>query len=211
MPITLVAVQPSAPTAWRRRHAPSTSSGETLEDHISSEWAILRGRCGGATARANAAWRSRPDCRGLPGVGTGFSVRGGAWPEEWVAPSERQAAKWFDQTMQCISRSPRTMPSQLRSPFSADGPASISVRNAPERHLRCRLGGVRPTRGSGSIGPRRTHSASCRCAPGSQQIRATAAAAGNLRDAVVIGDDDRKSSPAPATVNSPRYSWLLRS
>ena len=58
----------------------------------------------------------------------GFLYAVETWPEEWVAPSERQAAKWFDQAMQCIvaltedDAEPATI-----SPFSADGPASISV------------------------------------------------------------------------------------
>lgn len=111
------------------RHALDTEV-ETLEDPraFHPEVDDLRGGVAALAPDERAAF----DNQILPAFGQvwalGFLYAVETWPEEWVAPSERQAAKWFDQAMQRIvaltedDAEPPTI-----SPFREDGPASLSV------------------------------------------------------------------------------------
>lgn len=111
------------------RHALDTEV-ETLEDPhaFHPEVGDLRGDVAALPLDERAAFSDHI----LPAFGQvwalGFLYAVETWPEEWVAPSERQAAQWFDQAMQCIVALTEddTAPPSL-SPFSADGPHSLSV------------------------------------------------------------------------------------
>ncbi len=111
------------------RHALDTEV-ETLEDPraFHPEVGDVRGDVAALPPDERAAFANQilPAFAQVWALGFLYAVE--TWPEEWVAPSDRQAAQWFDQAMQCIvaltedDDEPPTL-----SPFSADGPLSLSV------------------------------------------------------------------------------------
>lgn len=51
-----------------------------------------------------------------------------SWPDEWVAPREIKAAKWYDLSIQCIVALTEDDDAEpTLSPFSEDGPPTLSV------------------------------------------------------------------------------------
>ena len=57
----------------------------------------------------------------------GFMYAVEAWPDEWVAPSDKKAAKWHDLSMQCIVALTEDDTDEPElAPFSEDGVPSVS-------------------------------------------------------------------------------------
>ena len=58
----------------------------------------------------------------------GFMYVVESWPDEWAAPSEKKAAKWYDLSIQCIVALTEDDDAEpTLSPFSEDGPPTLSV------------------------------------------------------------------------------------
>ena len=58
----------------------------------------------------------------------GFMYMLESWPDEWVAPREKKAAKWYDLSIQCIVALTEDDDAEPTvSPFSEDGPPTLSV------------------------------------------------------------------------------------
>lgn len=111
------------------RHALDTPV-ETLEDEGAYHPEVMDVR--GAMAELPESERAAFADEALPAFAQvwalGFMYAVETWPEEWVAPSDKQAAKWFDQAMQSIvALTEDDTEEPTLSPFSEDGPPSMSL------------------------------------------------------------------------------------
>ncbi len=85
----------------------------------------------GAMAELTEAERAELPNEALPAFGQvwalGFMFAVEAWPDEWVEPSDKKAAKWHDVSLQAIVALTEDDEGEPEiSPFSDDGPPSMS-------------------------------------------------------------------------------------
>jgi uncharacterized protein len=86
----------------------------------------------GAMAELSSEERAELPDEALPAFGQvwalGFMFAVEAWPDEWVEPTDKKAAKWHDVALQAIVALTEddTEEPEL-SPFSEDGPPSMST------------------------------------------------------------------------------------
>jgi uncharacterized protein len=103
---------------------------ETLEDEMAYHPEVMDVR--GAMAELSPEERAELPDEALPAFGQvwalGFMFAVEAWPDEWVEPSDKKAAKWHDVALQAIVALTEddTEEPEL-SPFSEDGPPSMST------------------------------------------------------------------------------------
>ncbi|MFZ3129077.1 MAG: UPF0149 family protein [Rhodoferax sp.] len=86
----------------------------------------------GAIAALPEAERPDPDGEALPAFGQvwalGFMYAVEAWPEEWVPPRDKDAAKWLDASLQAIVAMTEDDAGEPEvSPFDDDGAPTMSV------------------------------------------------------------------------------------
>ena len=85
----------------------------------------------GAMAELTEAERAELPNEALPAFGQvwalGFMFAVEAWPDDWVEPSDKKAAKWHDASLQAIVALTEDDEGEPEiSPFSDDGPPSMS-------------------------------------------------------------------------------------
>jgi uncharacterized protein len=103
---------------------------ETLEDETAYHPEVMDVR--GAMAELSSEERAELPDEALPAFGQvwalGFMFAVEAWPDEWVEPTDKKAAKWHDVALQAIVALTEddTEEPEL-SPFSEDGPPSMST------------------------------------------------------------------------------------
>jgi uncharacterized protein len=103
---------------------------ESLEDSNAYHPEVMDVR--GAMAALSEAERAELPDEDLPAFGQvwalGFMFAVEAWPDEWVEPSDKKAAKWHDVSLQAIVALTEDDEGEPElSPFSDDGPPSMST------------------------------------------------------------------------------------
>lgn len=103
---------------------------ESLEDATAYHPEVMDVR--GAMAELTDAERAELPDEALPAFGQvwalGFMFAVEAWPDEWVEPSDKKAAKWHDVALQAIVALTEDDEGEPElSPFSEDGPPSMST------------------------------------------------------------------------------------
>ena len=103
---------------------------ESLEDAHAYHPEVMDVR--GAMAALSPEERAEVPDEALPAFGQvwalGFMFAVEAWPDEWVEPSDKKAAKWHDVSLQAIVALTEDDAGEPElSPFSDDGPPSMST------------------------------------------------------------------------------------
>jgi uncharacterized protein len=123
---------------WDQRLLEVRTALDTPTDSLDADTAYhpevldVRGAMAALTEEERAAMPEGASNEDLPAFAQvwalGFMFAIEAWPEEWVAPRDKKAAKWQDMAIQCIvaiTEDDAGVPAV--SPFDEEGPPTMSV------------------------------------------------------------------------------------